>query len=69
MILMNVIFAVAVIMLSERTLACVMGVECENGVGVVVWGQGGGISPAVQAVTTASTTSQLKINSSKLFTL
>ena len=49
MILMNVIFAVAVIMLSERTPACVMGVECENGVGVVVWGQGGGISPGTVA--------------------
>ena len=36
-------------MLSERTRACVMGVECENGVGVVVWGQGGGISPGTVA--------------------
>ena len=38
-----------VIMLSERTRACVMGVECENGVGVVEWGQGGGISPGTVA--------------------
>ena len=36
-------------MLSEMTRACVMGLECENGVGVVVWGQGGGISPGTVA--------------------
>ena len=43
-------------MLSERTPACVMGVECENGVGVVVWGQGGGISPGTVASDFCQTT-------------